>query len=157
MLVRRAERGDLLAIGRVAHAAWWESYSGLLKGSTISGVLSQDYSPSALKRRLLAGGVMVAVNEDSVVGFADVRVNEDHIELTAISTDPEDRRQGIGTALLEAVRALEPDLPVCANVMLGNLDSEHFYEVHGFAPGEVVHSDLCGEQVVERRWWLSPG
>ncbi len=157
MKVRHATRGDLLAIGRVADAAHWETYQSLLGPGAISEMIRRDYSPANLKRRLLSGGVLVAEESDGhVVGFADATFIGDHIELTAISTEPSHRRRGIAGKLVEEVRASAPQLPVCADVLLGNLDAERFYEALGFVPGEVIQQRLETEPVVVRRWWCSP-
>jgi GNAT superfamily N-acetyltransferase len=157
MKIRPARRSDLLAIGRVADAAHWQTYRALIGPGAISELMRREYSPSALKRKLLSGGVLVAESHDGeVVGFAHVRSSGDHVEVAAISTDPEHRRRGAAGALVEAVRGAAPELPLCADVLLGNLEAERFYEAMGFAPGEVIQQQLENEQVVARRWWASP-
>jgi GNAT superfamily N-acetyltransferase len=156
MSVRHAGRADLLAIGRVAEASLWDTYTGLLKPDTIGRILQRDYSPAALGRRLLRGGVVVAEEAGEVVGFADAEVGPSHLQLLAIATDPIHRRAGVAAAMLVAVRDGHPDLPVCADVLLGNLAGERFYEALGFAPGEILERTLFDEDVVERRWWLAP-
>ena len=155
MRVRPATRGDLLAIGRVADAAAWETYSGLLKPDTIGRLLSRDYSPAPLRRRLLRGGVKVAeTGRGEILAFVDAERDRWRVQLTAISTEPAYRRGGIARMLLASVRVSSPRLPICADVLLGNLDGERFYEALGFAPGEVMEGTLFGEDIVERRWWL---
>ncbi|HSM02807.1 MAG TPA: GNAT family N-acetyltransferase [Acidimicrobiia bacterium] len=155
MRVRPATRSDLLAIGRVADAAAWETYSGLLKPDTIARLLNRDYSPSSLRRRLLRGGVKVADGgRAGLVGFLDSESGGLRVKVTAISTEPAYRRGGIGRALLASVRTSSPRLPICADVLLGNLDGERFYEAQGFSPGEVIEGTLFDEDIIERRWWL---
>lgn len=157
MRIRKATRRDLTEIGRVADAAYWASYGALIGPAAIEELIRSESSPSSLKRRLLSGGVLVAEDvEGRVIGFADSGVVEDHVELFAITTDPEHRRRGVGCALVRAVRDGRPDLPICADVMLGNLEAEGFYESMGFAPGEVIQRRLKAEPVVARRWWHSP-
>lgn len=153
MIVRKGSRDDLLGIGRVAEAAHWASYEGLLRPDTIGQLILRDFSPSVLGRRLLRGGVVVATASDEVVGFADGEIGSDALHVSAIATDPTRRRTGIGTALLFAVRSLSDSLPTASDVLLGNLEGERFYEVNGFVPGEVQHVSLFEEDVVERRWW----
>jgi GNAT superfamily N-acetyltransferase len=92
-----------------------------------------------------------------VVGFADVRRAGDHVEVAALSTDPRHRRRGVAGALVRAARAAAPELPICADVLLGNLCGEGFYESLGFAPGEIIQQEVQAEPVVARRWWSSPG
>lgn len=153
MLVRTATREDLLGIGRVAEAAHWASYARLLRPDTIGRLILRDFSPSAVGRRLLRGGVFVASERDEIVGFVDGEVGSDVVYLSAIATDPAMRRRGIATALLTAARGLSETVPVAADVLLGNIEAEQFYESNGFVPGETQHGSLFAEDVVERRWW----
>ena len=153
MIVRKATRADLLGMGRVAETAHWTSYEDLLRPDTIGRLILSDFSPSALGRRLLRGGVLVATAWDEIAGFADGEVKADSVHVDVIATDPSMRRRGIGTALLDAVRGASPELPAAADVLLGNNEGEQFYEVNGFVPGEIQHGSLFGESVVERRWW----
>jgi GNAT superfamily N-acetyltransferase len=156
MSVRHAGRADLLAIGRVAEASHWDTYTGLLKPDTIGRILQRDSSPAARGPRLLMGGVVVAEEAGSVVGFADADAGATSIRLLAIATDPLHRRGGVAATMLAAIRERHPELPVCADVLLGNLAGERFYEALGFAPGEILERRLFDEDVVERRWWLAP-
>jgi GNAT superfamily N-acetyltransferase len=156
MLVRRAVPADLPSISRVADAAHWETYAGLLKPDTIGRLLARDFSPAPLRRRLLRGGVLVAEEGASVVGFVDAVPGPHETRLAAIAIDPAHRLSGMGSALIESVRADRVDHPLFADVLLGNLESERFYEALGFAPGEVFPAALFDEEVIERRWWLAP-
>lgn len=156
MIVRKAERQDLLGIGRIAEAAHWASYQGLLHPETIGALILREFSPSALGRRLLRGGVFVASASETIIGFADGAERDDCLFVSAIATEPSMRRHGVGTALLHALRGVSGALPVAADVFLGNLEGEQFYEVNGFVPGEIRHGSLFNEDVVERRWWGEP-
>jgi GNAT superfamily N-acetyltransferase len=157
MHIRRATKRDLADIGRVADAAHRETYDTLIGPAAISELVRREYSPASLKRRLLAGGVLVAEDGGGeVIGVAHVRVAGDHVELAGISTEPAHRRRGVAGALVRALLEERPDLPLCADVLLGNLEAESFYESMGFAPGEVIQHRLRAEPVVARRWWCSP-
>lgn len=153
MIVRPAIRTDLIGIGRVAEAAHWESYAGLLAPDTIGRLLSRDYGPASLARRLLRGGAHVVAHGDDVVAFVDGVVTEDAVVIDAIAVTPAWRRRGAGTALLHSVLESEPGLPASALVLLGNLEGEAFYESNGFVPGEIAGTSLFDQDVVERRWW----
>jgi N-acetylglutamate synthase-like GNAT family acetyltransferase len=155
MLVRKATRDDLLAIGRVADVAHWQDYEGLLAPATISKLLRRDFSPSSLKRRLLTGSVLVVETAGRIAGFADAEIAEGHIRLRNIAIDPERDPDAAALSLLGAVQTLAPGLPVCADVVLGNVQSELFYEKQGFVPGETLHEVVLDEPLIERRWWLS--
>ena len=105
MGVRKATRSDILGLARVVHAVHWETYTGLLKPETISEVITSIYSPSQLKRRILAGEVMVAVDEDELVeGFVMSEVFDDHVDIPALAVDPDswDEVGGPGRAACSA-------------------------------------------------------
>jgi ribosomal protein S18 acetylase RimI-like enzyme len=153
--VRPAGKSDLEAIARVARVAWSETYRGLLEADTITDVVSADYSPHALAFRLASRSILVADDGGNICGFAECRVEGDHIALAGLYVDPSHRHRGIGSALLHAARRLAPHLPVCADVLLGNMAGEAFYETRGFVPGETFEGTLADEPVVERRWWLA--
>lgn len=155
--VRRAGRDDLTAIARMAEAAYWDAYSALLDPATISALLRRDFSPGSLRRRLLSAGILVAEVAGRAAGFAEAVVEGDLIRVTVLAVDAPRRRAGVGARLLGAVQDLAPGRPVSADVLLGCLPVEGYLEAQGFVPGEVLHSVLFGEQVVERRWWLPSG
>src|SRR3990170_729249 len=157
MRVRPGRHEDLVAIGRVAGAGFWETYTGLLKPDTIGRMLAADYSPSAVARRLLRGGLVVAEEEAGIAGFVDAVPAGEAFGVSAIVTDPSRRRCGIGRALIGEVLRRHGALPLSADVLLGNLDAEGFFERLGFVPGEIVQVSLFEEEVVERRWWCPSG
>ncbi len=158
MEVRTADRGDLLGVARVVHAALWETYTGLLKPQTIAEVIATDYRPSILKRRLMAGELYVALDaRQVVVGFALVDFLVDHTDVDALFVDPQVRRRGVARDLLELIRVDGGGKALCATVLLGSIEGEEWAERLHFVPGEVVEQELCGEPVVARRWWLAEG
>lgn len=153
MIVRPARRADLLGMGRVADAAHWASYAELLGPDTLRRFVADEFGPSRLARRLLRGGVTVIEAHDDLVAFADGLVADGAVHVDVIAVAPGARRRGAGTALLRAVSDLAPGLAITADVFLGNLEGEGFYEANGFVPGEIVERRLYDEEVVERRWW----
>ena len=155
MDVRLAEATDLDAIARVARAAWKETYQGLLEPETIEDVVASDYTPKAIGFRLASRSVLVATDDERILGFVECRAEGDHVALAGLYVDPAQRHRGVGSSLLKAARDLAPQLPVCADVLLGNMAGESFYESRGFVPGETIEGTLGDEPVVERRWWLA--
>lgn len=155
MIVRPAVRSDLVGIGRVAEAAHWISYNGLLRPDTIGQLLAREFGPSRLARRLLRGGMRVVALDGEVIAVCDGVVDADgtSVSIEAIAVDPDARRRGVGSALLTAAAGAAETLPASALVLLGNLEGEGFYEANGFVPGEIVGSVLFDEEIVERRWW----
>jgi GNAT superfamily N-acetyltransferase len=153
MIVRSALRSDLVGIGRVAEAAHWASYDGLVRPDTIGRLVARDFGPSQLARRLLRGGLRVVALDGEVLAFCDGVDDGNTLSLDAIAVEPQSRRRGAGSALLAAATEAAVSLPASALVLLGNLEGEGFYEANGFVPGEIVGSVMFDEEIVERRWW----
>lgn len=154
MEVTRAGRHHLVGVSQVLHSAFYEAYSDLLRPETIAHVLAEDYSPSALKRRMLSGGLIVALDDDIVVGCGIAEIMEDHVDVPVLVVDPDHRHRGVGNSILQALRDLDASVPLCVNVLLGSIEGETFVESLGFVPGETIERLLGREQIVERRWWL---
>jgi GNAT superfamily N-acetyltransferase len=153
--VRPAAPSDVEAIRTVASAAWRDTYDGLLDRATIEAFVERAYSVEIVERRI-NGLFLVAVHDEHLIAFADAVVGDDRLSLAAIYALPQQRGQGAGTLLLEALRSRFPRLPIAADVLVGNRKGEVFYERRGFTPRETIEAELFGEPVVERRWWLPP-
>ena len=156
MIVRPAQREDLLDIGRVAEAAHWVSYEGLLRPDTIGQLISRDFGPASLARRLLRGGLSVVSLGADVIAFADAETVDGALHVGMIAVLPPQRRRGAGSALLRTFDQGALHLPLRADVLVGNLEGESFYEANGFVPGETITSEIFAEEIVEQRWWREP-
>ena len=153
-MIRDALAADASAIQSVADAAWRDTYARLLQPATIEAFVSGAYSVDRLERRIATHTVLVAEDGDGVVAFADAMPNNDRLDLVAIYVRPDRRRRGAGRLFLAELRGRFPGLPIAADVLDGNRKGEGFYERLGFVPRETIETDLFGEPVVERRWWL---
>ncbi|HEY3164571.1 MAG TPA: GNAT family N-acetyltransferase [Candidatus Limnocylindrales bacterium] len=152
--VRDAEPADSGAIQAVADAAWHDTYRSLLSVATIDAFVAAAYSLDRLGDRIANDVVLVAEEDHDVVAFADAVARADRLTLGAIYARPDRRRNGAGRSLLDELRRRFPDLPIAADVLLGNRAGEGFYDRLGFIPRERIETELFGESVVERRWWL---
>lgn len=139
----------------MAYHVGWTSLSDSMHSGVMSAVLDSHYSPPALKRALLAGSLLVAVDEDAVVGFAEASIDRDHVHIASLCTSPVHRSLGVAGRLVAAARALDPTLPLSTDVLLGNGDWEYFCERSGFVPGETIETDANGTSMLYRRWWSS--
>jgi ribosomal protein S18 acetylase RimI-like enzyme len=151
--VRRATTDDVAAIRTIATDAWRDTYRGLLRDETIEWFVGRAYTDERVTLRVERHETWVATLHGVVAAFAETAIAPDRVTLVAIYADPARRRRGLGTALLEGIVAVHPDLPIAADVLMGNRLGEAWYEARGFAPREVVEEELGGELVVERRWW----
>jgi GNAT superfamily N-acetyltransferase len=156
MTVREAVPSDAEAVRLVASVSWRDTYADLLAASTIEAFLAAAYAVELVERRIARDTLLVVERGDQIVAFADAVKERGHLRLAAIYALPEWRGRGAGTTLLATLRSRFPDLPVSADVLLGNRKGEVFYEHRGFVPRESLDVDLFGESVVERRWWLGP-
>jgi GNAT superfamily N-acetyltransferase len=158
--VRQAIAGDASAVALVAAAAWRDTYAGLLRSDTIETFIERAYSIERLERRIDRDTFLLALHDDQVVAFCDAAEAESeagaHVDLYAIYALPEFRGEGAGTALLAELQARFPSLSIAAEVLVGNRKGEGFYEQRGFVPRERIDTELFGESVAERRWWLAP-
>jgi GNAT superfamily N-acetyltransferase len=154
--VRRATASDAPAIRAIAHAAWRATYRGRLRDDTIEGFLERAYSDDRVDLRIERHEMWVADAEGAVALFAETAIEADRVTLVAIYADPDRRGIGLGTAALAAIRAAHPDLPIAADVLVGNEKGETFYAARGFVPRQTIEEQLGAEAVAERRWWLAP-
>ncbi|MEA2546280.1 MAG: hypothetical protein QOI09_1553, partial [Chloroflexota bacterium] len=113
------------------------------------------YSIDRLQRRIDRHTFLDVEEEGSIIAFADATPDDGRVNLGAIYADPARRGKGAGTLLLTELQSRFPGLPIAADVLRGNRKGEVFYERRGFVPREEIESDLFGEPVVERRWWLT--
>jgi GNAT superfamily N-acetyltransferase len=152
--VRRATASDAPAIRRIAHDGWWAAYRGLLLDETIEWFLERAYSEERVDLRIERHETWVALADETVGLFAETVIEPDRVTLVAIYADPALRGLGLGTAALSTITAAHADLPVVADVLVGNEAGESFYAARGFVPREPVDEQLGPELVHERRWWL---
>jgi GNAT superfamily N-acetyltransferase len=145
---------DAPGIQSVAAAAWRATYAGLLAPATIESFITNAYASETLRSRIEADTFLVADADGEIRAYADAGPREGHLVLWAIYADPDWRTQGLGTLLLRELRQRFPALAIAADVVVGNRRGEVFYERRGFVPRETMESDLFGEAVRERRWWL---
>ncbi len=157
--IRPAEVADAAGVRAVADASWRRTYDGVLRRATIDGFLASAYELGNLERRIEGHVFLVADDDGTILGFLDAVTEPDRAFLAAVHVDPARVGGGIGTALLAALLAVAPGLPVDAHVLRGNTAAEMFYARRGFAPVDALTDDLLGEVVHERRWWrpATPG
>jgi ribosomal protein S18 acetylase RimI-like enzyme len=115
VLVRPARAGDPAAIGAVQARAWRIAYGNLLPEPALAALTPEALTPvweRAVRTPPSAvHGVLVAVGDDLVVGFAaagpsaDPDAGEQEGQLAVLAVDPAHQRQGHGSRLLSAVVA----------------------------------------------------
>ncbi len=113
VLIRRASESDL---GRLAEIQ----------------ALCPEAAQWSKVRDFLSYDVLVAVPQDSIVGFAVAReIGMGESELLNLAVAPEWRRRGIGRRLIESLHALRPGA-LFLEVRESNQAARKFYDVLGF-------------------------
>jgi len=102
---------------------------------------------SALK--VTPGGVWVAEEDDSVIGFVQVvpMLGKPGLELTRLYVLPEKQRSGVGQALLDEIQKQFAGNPLWALVEIDDGNSVAFYEKNGFARRRTISLNLYGEEL----------
>lgn len=135
--MRPARPDDLPGLQEVARRTWRATYTGHVPDADIERFLERHYSLEALGRALerLGEGMLVAVVNDQVIGYATCGVNRGNSgELFAIYVLPEWQRKGVGRRLwqraIEHLRSLgAPEMIVW--VLAANEPARRFYERQG--------------------------
>ncbi len=164
--IRRAQKSDAAAIGRVHVETWQSTYAGMLPDAMLAGM--SDVRQSAYWSRLLADpgearGVFVADDEEmGVVGFGScgpVRDPPEGLderearvgEVYTLYVEPDFQNRGLGRRLLDALfRQLRADgYDTAVLWMLADNPTRFFYEgLGGHRVGERVDT-MAGIDVEE--------
>ncbi|MDS0278447.1 GNAT family N-acetyltransferase [Halomicroarcula sp. S1AR25-4] len=137
--VRRGTCEDVPAVQRVAHRAWHAAHDDIVGAATVDAFLQRYYTPSRLDDAVTDADRVfrVAMVDGDVVAFAEAGPAEaDRTwSLARCYVDPEYWREGIGTALLDAIESGVRDRGgrrLRLVVMADNDDAVEFYESRGF-------------------------
>jgi ribosomal protein S18 acetylase RimI-like enzyme len=104
-IVRRATRGDVQEIARIAAEGWRHAYAGLISPDAIEDTLQRWYSEEVLLRRLIGPPLHVAERMRNVVGYVQHGpVGDSTHEVYAIYVDPALLGEGTGWALWQQVK-----------------------------------------------------
>ena len=142
VVVRRAEVRDLEAVQEVGRLTWPPTYAFAGEAYIVHG-LETWWSRDAIERGMRDTTMLVAVDDDRVVGVANIDFRGDVPVIWKLYVVPESQGTGAGSALMSSL--VELAAPSADAVRLeyvdGNDRAERFYARHGFAelrrePGE---------------------
>ncbi|WIV68221.1 GNAT family N-acetyltransferase [Natrialbaceae archaeon AArc-T1-2] len=160
MEYREATRGDLEAIGRIARASWEADYPEILSRETAADEAVEEwYGRETIERELEAPGsvVLVAEDDDEVVGFAHAVVTGGEATILRLYVHPERRREGIGREVLgRTIREADNRAAdrITAMVLSENDLGNAFYRSAGFEPVETGETTIGGESYEETTYEL---
>lgn len=152
MELRSATTDDADAIRDVAGRSFRASYS--LSPRDIEDLVEDQLTDDALAERIEDGEsvVLVAEDEDEIVGYVDGERTDDTAELRWLHVAPEDRGRGAGTELAERARselADGDDSEVRLRVLSENSEGEAFADQLGFERVDQREVEFGGETYVE--------
>jgi GNAT superfamily N-acetyltransferase len=160
--IRPATVQDAPALGRLHVRAWQAAYRGQMPEDYLDGLRPEERAAGwerSLRRDRDRDPVLVAQQEDRVVGFAVMGAAEDPQgagELYAINVDPDHWGTGAGRALLataEAELARLGYVQAVLWVLPGNARARRFYEVAGWTTdGAQRTTEVLGVVVPEVRY-----
>ncbi|UPW81637.1 GNAT family N-acetyltransferase [Lysinibacillus sp. Ag94] len=133
-IIRHMQKNDIISVQEIAKKSWHQTYKGIIPIEIQDRFLQAAYSSDRLLSRLEKSLFLVAILEESLVGFANFsNVVEGEAALYSIYLLPEIQGKGIGTALLQEGIKMLPDLTsllVC--VEKENTKGMNFYQAKGF-------------------------
>jgi hypothetical protein len=157
MNMRFAQRDDLAAIEEVTRWACSEAIGEMVPEAVVDGEIHRRFRKAILSEHLLARRLLVGVDQSGrieLVAMVDDRT--DHIELNTSVVPTRSSRPADGITLIDSLRLMGWLGPISASIALGDSVHEHFFEMAGFAPGEVTVEHVAGHDVFRREWWLDP-
>jgi GNAT superfamily N-acetyltransferase len=140
-MLRVARSSDAKAIAALHAASWQLAYRGMLTDDYLDHHVVADREALWEERccqPALRQHVLVACEDDSLIGFACIYLDEDPILgclLDNIHVDRRVYRQRLGSRLLNAAAGLcnasAPGSGLYLSVLEGNLQAQRFYFAHG--------------------------
>jgi ribosomal protein S18 acetylase RimI-like enzyme len=139
-VVRDADAADAPAVAEIGKVAVPATYEDLITdASVMKAIVDQSYNLDALRDCIARcarndnAHFLVAERRGRVVGFLHYDCEGPQPELHRIYLDPQQKRQGIGSALLrELHRRLPPGSSYILMVVAANQPAVSFYAHHGF-------------------------
>ena len=145
-MIRTAVLEDIPAIRLIATITWAQAYESMIPKDIQDQYIKDNYSYEALEERILNSEMIVATENDLIIGYANYHVKEGVVYLLAIYVLPTEQRSGVGSMLLKHVcketKLLADELIV--EVEVGNIMAEQFYLSHGFEQGQFGYGEIMG-------------
>jgi len=139
-IVRDAGPADAAAVAEIGKVAVPETYADIITdASVMKAIVDQSYALDALRDCIVRcarnddAHFLVAERSGRIVGFLHYDCEGPQPELHRIYLDPQQKRQGIGSALLKELHhRLPPGSSYILMVVAANQPAVSFYEHHGF-------------------------
>lgn len=160
MIIRKMEEKDIKGVQDVAKASWHSTYEGIIPRDIQDRFLQAAYHDDMMQVRLKESLVLVAEEDENIVGFANFTYPDESgsSTLTAIYLLRDSQGEGLGSALLrEGLKALQGVKKIFLDVEVENEAAVHFYKRKGFIiektydddfDGHILHTHLMSLEIV---------
>jgi ribosomal protein S18 acetylase RimI-like enzyme len=157
--IRTAVVDDIPGIRHVARITWHHTYRDSIPERVRAEFLDRAYSAASLAERIGSNVFLVALDDGTVVGFADFRpLPESRVELAALYVLPEAQGRGIGTHLLRTgIDRFLRGTEFVLRVERENTAARRFYEARGFQPRGESAEVYLGHEFRDVEMVLEPG
>lgn len=144
-VIRPARVTDIPTLQRLAEAAWWATYRGIISDEQIRYMLDRMYSAEALEAQMCVQGhrFLLARHGGRYAGFASFGLRDARsrvFRLHKLYVRPDFQGAGLGRKLIRAVEENARQLGATRlelNVNRAN-PALHFYERHGYRISQIV-------------------
>lgn len=145
-MIRHAVIEDIPAIRLIATITWAQAYESMIPKEIQDKYIKDNYSQEELEDRISGSEMIVATEDDLIVGYANYKVVDEVVYLLAMYVLPTSQRSGIGSMLLNYLikeNKLMADR-IIVEVEVGNVMAEEFYLSHDFHKGKFGYGEIMG-------------
>lgn len=131
-MIRLATPDDLEAIRLIASITWKEAYKDLIP-LDINRFIEDAYSPTVLERRIETTKLVVAVQDDYIVGFGNYEIRDNDLYIVALYVLPHINVRVQDRNYFHILRRMFHSInQAYVDVENGNVSAESFYKKYGF-------------------------
>ena len=145
-MIRPAVLEDIPAIRLIATITWAQAYESMIPKEIQDQYIKNNYSQEELEERISNSEMIVATEDNLIVGYANYQILDGVVYLLAIYVLPTHQRSGIGSILMNFLceeTKIQAD-KVIVEVEVGNIMAEKFYLSHDFVKGQFGYGEIMG-------------
>ena len=144
---------DLQQVEALASKIWHEHYTPIIGKHQVDYMLDKYQTVKAMEQQIKEGSEYFLILNDSLVsGYIGIRQEADHIFLSKVYVEKEQRGRKLGKAAIEFMQslAIKRNTPrIILTVNKNNTDSIAVYEKMGFEKAEAIVMDIGGGFVMD--------
>lgn len=145
-MIRHAKIDDAQAIRLIATITWAQAYDSMIPKDVQEQYIEEYYSINKLTESIKDNIMLVATEDDLIVGYLSCKIKGDVAYLLAMYVLPTNQRSGIGTILFDnLLKELSTDVrKIIVEIEVGNNMAEDFYLRQDFEKGDAGYGEIMG-------------